>query len=264
MRRDTSDSWIRQLGPAPDSLVSLACFPFAGGSAGYFRPFQALLGPKIEVLAVQYPGRQDRRGTPAIEDISILAEQITDALSPWLARPLAFFGHSMGSVVGFEVARRLAQRGRRLPLVLFASGRRAPSRHRIEQLHLSEDAVLVAELRSLGGTDAALLADEELLSMILPAVRADYRAIETYRAPVTGAVLDIPITALVGDHDPRVSVEDARAWQEHTSRAFALHVLPGGHFYLRDQAADVARLIIDKLAQITPDVPYRKNQDCRS
>jgi len=101
-QRVDSNLWIRRLQPVPDSQVRLVCFPFAGGAAGYFHWLQALLGSDIEVLGVQYPGRQDRRREPVIEDIRILADQVYEALSLWVAQPLAFFGHSMGAVVAFE------------------------------------------------------------------------------------------------------------------------------------------------------------------
>jgi surfactin synthase thioesterase subunit len=247
-QRVDSNLWIRRLQPVPDSQVRLVCFPFAGGAAGYFHWLQALLGSDIEVLGVQYPGRQDRRREPVIEDIRILADQVYEALSLWVAQPLAFFGHSMGAVVAFEVARRFALHGQRPPLALFPSGRRAPSRHRVEQLHLADDAGIAAELRSVGGTDPLLLTDDELLQMILPAVRGDYRAIETYRGPISQVVLDVPITTLIGDRDPKVSIEEANAWREHTTGKFALHVLPGGHFYLQDNASEVAGYIKAVLA----------------
>ncbi|MFJ4989688.1 thioesterase II family protein [Streptomyces sp. NPDC088732] len=243
-----NDLWIRRFQPATPGSVPLVCFPFAGGSAGYFRPLPALLGPGVDVLAVQYPGRQDRRNEPVVDDIPRLAELICDALAPMADRPYAFFGHSMGALVAFEVVRCLALRGRREPAVLFVSGRRAPSVVRDDRVHLKSDADLVTELRSLGGTDAAILADDELVQMILPAVRGDYRAVETYRAPVPQAVLDVPIAALIGDQDPRVSVEEVSGWRDHTSAGFSLKIFPGGHFYLGEAAADVAAEITATLS----------------
>jgi surfactin synthase thioesterase subunit len=236
------------LTPQPASRVRLVCFPFAGGAAGYFHWLSDLLGPDVEVLGVQYPGRQGRWQEPVIEDIEILADQIDHALAPWAAQPLAFLGHSMGAVVAFEVARRFARYQRRPPLALFVSGHRAPSIHRIQRLDLSDDAALLAELRSLGGTDPALFADDDLLEMILPVIRGDFRAIHTYQGPTEGAVLDVPIIAMIGDQDSRVSFAEADAWRAHTTSDFSLHVLAGGHFYLADNAAEFARLIIRGLA----------------
>lgn len=245
--RVNNNLWIRRLQPVANSQIQLVCFPFAGGAAGYFRWLQPLLGADIEVMGVQYPGRQDRRHEPVIADIEILADHVYDALTPWAARSLAFFGHSMGSVVAFEVAQRFATHSQRSVRALFVSGRRAPSRHRVEQLHLSDDTRLAAELRFLGGTDPAFLTDNELLQMILPAVRADYRAIETYKGSAPRATLDVPIIGLIGDRDPRVSIEEAEAWREHTTGKFTLHVLPGGHFYLQNNATEVAKCVKEEL-----------------
>ncbi|MFF7803069.1 thioesterase II family protein [Streptomyces olivaceus] len=238
----TSDgSWIRPLrSSARRGQVHLVCFPFAGGSAGYFRSLANSLEPDVSVLGVQYPGRQDRRHEPLIEDIGRLADEICEELVPWGTEPLAFFGHSMGSVVAFEVARRLQRDNRRTPLALFASGRRAPSCRRAEDFHAADDESIIANLRSLGGTDPALLDDDEMRRMILPVVRADYRAVETYRAPTTETRLNVPITAITGDRDPSVSLEEARAWRGHAAGSFELKVLTGGHFFIDEHVAEVA------------------------
>ncbi|OPC80287.1 thioesterase [Embleya scabrispora] len=235
-----SDTWIRRFHPAADQVPRLVALPHAGGSASFWFPLSAALKERVEVLGVQYPGRQDRRAEPLVDDIDTLAERITEALDPWLDErlPLVLFGHSMGAVLGFEVARRL----RVPPAALIVSGRRAPDRQREERLHRLDDAGLAAELRSMSGTDASLLANDEVLQMVLPALRADYRAIETYRC-TPGAPLECPITVLIGDQDPKVTLDEATAWRDHTNGTFALHTFTGGHFYLTEhQAAVTARI----------------------
>ncbi|MFI9274318.1 thioesterase II family protein [Kitasatospora sp. NPDC052896] len=242
------ETWIRRFHPKPGAAVRLVCFPHAGGSAGYFHPLSALLGPEVEVLAVQYPGRQDRRIEPAVADIGELADEVAGALRPWADQPLALFGHSMGALVAFETARRLERRGGAALSAFFASGRRAPSRYREEHVHRLDDAGLVAAIRALNGTDHRLLDDEEILRVILPAVRSDYRAAETYRCPPDAVLADLPITALLGDRDPRVTPEEAHAWREHTTGPFELRVFPGGgHFYLADARAELALLLTERL-----------------
>lgn len=238
------DVWLRRFhpaakAPAPQALPStakrrLVCFPHAGGSATFFFPASAALSPDIEVLAVQYPGRQDRRAEQPIDDLGRLADEIVAALSRTLAGGPALFGHSMGAVVAFEVASRMERDLGAAPAMLVASGRRAPSRYRHETVHRYDDQGLIAELRRLSGTADALLGDAEFLQAILPAIRNDYRAIETYRCP-EGAIVSCPITVFVGDADPKVTLDEAQAWKEHTTAAFDMRVFPGGHFYLADQ-----------------------------
>ncbi|MET8030954.1 thioesterase II family protein [Streptomyces avermitilis] len=245
----TSDDWLRRFHPAAAAPTRLVCFPHAGGSAAYFHGVSRALSPTVEVLAVQYPGRQDRRHEPLIDSIDGLAARVREELAPWTDRPLALFGHSMGAMVAFEVALRLTADGT-APNVLFASGRRAPSRCREESVHLHDDAGIMAELSRLDGTDAQVLTDPELREMVLPALRSDYRAVETYRYR-PGPPLPCPVVALVGDSDPKTTVDEARAWGDHTAGPFELAVFPGGHFYLNAHAEAVTELVRTRLTTIT-------------
>jgi pyochelin biosynthetic protein PchC len=247
---ERDNTWIRRFHPAPEPSPRLVCFPHAGGAVTYFFPVSRALTPDVEVLAVQYPGRQDRRAEPPLDSIAELADILAAELHGYMDRPTAFFGHSMGATLAFEVARRVEREGGRLT-ALFASGRRAPSLSRDEHCHTLPDDQLLAEIRGLAGTNAALLGDDELVGMILPAVRADYRAAETYRyAP--GTDLSCPIHALTGADDPKVTVEEVAAWQAHTSSTFQLHVYPGGHFYLNDHAAEIMAVISGQLHHDPP------------
>jgi len=240
-----SDSWIRRYHPAPQSRVRLAVLPHAGGSATYYHPFSRLLHPLVEVLAVQYPGRQERRHEEPVTDIGLLADQVTAALLPWTGQPLALFGHSMGATLGFEVARRLERRGTP-PVALIASGRRAPHIEVPERVHLLDDEGVLAEVAQLSGTDPHLLEDEEVRAMTLRTLRGDYRAIETYRCDA-GATVGCPVLALGGDNDPRVPVDQLRAWRERTTGGFGIEVFDGGHFYLAGHRRAVADQVLGAL-----------------
>ncbi|WP_017596332.1 thioesterase II family protein [Nocardiopsis potens] len=242
-----SPLWIRRYAPSPDAPVRLACLPHAGGSASFFLPVARTLAPAVDVLAVQYPGRQDRYTERCIEDLHELADEAASALEPWTDAPLALLGHSMGASLAFEVALRLERKTGAVPVALFASGRRAPSRHREETVHLRDDDGIIAELKRLNGTDSDVLGDEELLRMVLPAIRGDYTAAETYRPRPGEASVSCPVVAMTGDSDPKVSIDEARAWEEHTTGGFDLHVFPGGHFYLADRQAEVLKLVADRL-----------------
>lgn len=239
-------TWIRRYHDAPGSKVQLVCFPHAGGSASFFFPVAKALSPAVEVSAVQYPGRQDRRNEPNIDNLPGLADAIFPAVRPLADRPLAFFGHSMGAILAYEVALRLEKDGAPPLTRLFASGRRAPSRYREENIHTKGDAGIIAELRRLSGTNSDLLGDPETLEMILPAIKSDYKAVETYEH-TPGRTVSCPVLAVIGDSDPKVSTDEAKAWSEHTTGPFDLRTLPGGHFYLVEQAPQVIKLISDDL-----------------
>ena len=208
-----------------------------------FFPLSVALAPTIEALAVQYPGRQERRLEKTIDNIPELAGRISKAMESWVGRPYALFGHSMGAILAFEVACRLQRQTGISPVWLFASGRRAPSRPRQnESIHLRDDAGILAAMMQAGGTDLRILGDEEVRAMILPAIRSDYKAIDTYSC-AAGQQVNCPITVLVGDSDPQVTIDEAAAWSEHSDADFDLRVFPGGHFYLETRRAEVIATI---------------------
>jgi pyochelin biosynthesis protein PchC len=226
--------WFRRFSEAPSGAPRLVCFPHAGGAASWYQPFAPHFEGRAELVAVQYPGRQDRRSEPLTDDIRALADQIAPLLTR--DRPLHLFGHSMGAMIAFEVALRVE------PGHLFVSGRRAPQIVRDDRVHEKDDAGLIAEVRRLAGTNARVFDDEELVRMVLPAIRADYRAAETYRYR-PGPALSCPVTALTGDADPKASVDEVGQWRARTTGVFALKVFSGGHFFLSDNRSAVAALV---------------------
>ncbi|WP_432154156.1 thioesterase II family protein [Streptomyces tricolor] len=248
------EKWVSVFRPSPDSAVRLVCLPHAGGSASFFFPVATALAPTVEVLAVQYPGRQTRRHEPGIDNIPEYADQIFAALRHLDDQPLALFGHSMGAVLAYEVALRMRDAQLPSPVRLFASGRRAPSRYRDERVHAATDEDVLAELRTLSGPNQAILADPEVLAMFLPAIRSDYTAIESYRHD-PGRLLDCPVTVLTGDADPRTTLDEAHAWAEHTTGPTDVHVFPGGHFFHVERSAEVIALLSRSLSSQGADTP---------
>ncbi|OQO89677.1 thioesterase [Saccharomonospora piscinae] len=229
--------WLRRFQKAEPGAVRLLCLPHAGGSASFFFPVARALSPGVDVAAVQYPGRQDRRQEPFADSVPELAKMIFDVLAGSLATPTALFGHSLGASVGFELARLMEAEGAG-PVRLFASGRRAPSKHRDESVHQLDDEGLLADVRSLSGTDSRVFDDDELVRMALPAIRADYRIAETYTY-TPGAPLTCPITVFTGDADQKTTHDEAQAWREHTTGDFELNTFPGGHFFLATNQSKV-------------------------
>jgi surfactin synthase thioesterase subunit len=242
--------WLRSFHEAKPGTPRLLCLPHAGGSAAFFFAFSQALSPAVDVRVVQYPGRQDRIAETPAASVQELAQGVFRALDERDETPLALFGHSMGAVVGFELARLLEAAGRP-PAVLFLSGRRGPSIERIENVHQGDDARLIEEVTKLDGTDSALLQDEDLLRLILPALRADYRAVETYRR-TPGPRLRSPFVVMTGDADPRVTPDEARTWFQETDGPSELHEYPGGHFYLTEQQQAVLDRIQATLRRLGP------------
>lgn len=236
--------WIRRYHPADAGRTRLVCFPHAGGSASFYHPVSLRFSPDVDVVALQYPGRQDRRHEPLIDSIAELADQVAAQLLTLSARPTVFFGHSMGAVLAFETAWRLEQRHAG-PRSLVLSGRRGPRTVRAENVHTWDDDDIVAELKVLNGTDLSLL-DDDFLRIALPAIRNDYKAIESYTCPM-GRVVRCPITVLTGDADPKTTIQEANSWRQHTTGHFRIQVFPGGHFYLVKQHDQVNAQIAREL-----------------
>ncbi|MFD9407331.1 thioesterase II family protein [Streptomyces sp. NPDC059989] len=250
--------WFRRFGPAGGERgagrggVRLFCFPHAGGAASTFIPLSRELSGSVDVLAAQYPGRQDRRREEPVADIGRLADALADAvLGQAEEEPYAFFGHSMGAVLAYETARRIAGRRADGPVRLFLSGRGAPGAAPNPRDRMRTDADIITAVRGLGGTAPKALEDPELRAMVMPALRADYRAIGAY-AWEPGEPLDIPFTVLIGDSDPVVGVGEADAWRDFTTAPTRRKVFVGGHFYLDGQIGDVARTVTEALGVRIP------------
>ncbi|MFD8982806.1 thioesterase II family protein [Streptomyces sp. NPDC059564] len=246
-------AWIRRFHPAahPPEAPVLVVLPHAGGNASFYFPLSRDLAAHAEVLTVQYPGRQERLAEPAPDTVDGLVDGVERALAPWRERPLVVFGHSMGAVLAYELTRRLEASGAG-PRGLIVSGRRSPLVPReAENLHLRDDDALLAHVAALSGTDPALLADPDFRPLILPSLRADYRAIETYRHEPGRPPLRTPVSVLLGESDPRASVAEAMGWRDLTTAPFTYRGFPGGHFYLSDHHDSVTRALKEDLTAFT-------------
>ena len=227
--------WFRAYKDNSGATVRLLCLPHAGGAPTAFLGWQPLLPDHVQVLAACYPGRQDRLLEPCLPGMEPMADAITAALVPYLDLPIAIFGHSMGSAIGYEVALRLEKRHGVRPAQLFVSGRAAPHRVAPTAVHEDSDAALLAQVRSLGGTESAVLEHPELRELLLPSLRADYTLIETYRpAPSQARPVGAPIVGFLGDTDPACTPEEFDSWSELTTGPFESHIYPGGHFFLTE------------------------------
>jgi surfactin synthase thioesterase subunit len=248
-----ASTWLRCYQRRPQAEVQLICFPHAGGAASVFRSWGELVGPSIEVVAVKYPGRQDRAADPMPDDIGELADQLAAEIKALPSRPTAFFGHSMGAIVAFEVARRLRPRYPSPLARLFVSACDAPQA-RTPRTSVRDDAEIRDYVQELGGAPAEVLLNEEMWQLVLPAVRHDFQLVETYRY-LPGAPLTCPVTAIAGDSDASVSLADVQQWQEIAVGDFEAHSLPGGHFYFEHALPDLLALLRKRLlARHQPEV----------
>jgi medium-chain acyl-[acyl-carrier-protein] hydrolase len=222
----------------------LFCFPYSGAGASVYRTWAVSLAPHVEVVAIQLPGRESRLKEPLLDDLSTLIEALTLALLPHLDRPFAFFGHSVGALIGFEVARQLRRFDQPLPLQLFASARHAPHLPATTPpIHQLPDADFIAQLRAYNGTPEVVLQNAELMNLFLPILRADLAINETY-IYLPEAPLELPITAFGGLQDAQVGEDDLAAWAEQTQGNFQLQMFSGDHFFLKDQQKEIFQAIV--------------------
>jgi len=241
-------SWIPSNGPAPTGLPRLFCFPYAGGSASLFRPWVKQLSPVAQVCPVQLPGRGDRINEAAFTDLRPLVGALVTALAPYLQGPFAFFGHSMGALIAFELVRKLRSEHGPLPVHLIVSGRRAPQLPQDRTTYNLSDADFDDELRRIGGTGNDVVKDPEIMELMKPVLRADFQVCQDYKYSYQ-LPLQCPMTVLGGTNDLDVTFEHLTAWREQTTGEFAVSVFPGNHFFIQSASSAVLQLVARDLSR---------------
>ncbi len=214
----------------------LFCFPFAGGSGHEFRQWGEKL-PEVEVYGVLYPGRASRFTTPLIDELGEMVSAVQDELQDYQDKPYAFFGHSLGGLIAFELTRSL--RGSRLqrPKLLCVSASDAPHLLPIPPIiHNLPDEAFIEAIRDFGGTPEAIFEHRELLDMTLPILRADLKILETYQYR-KGVPLTIPLYAVGGLGDTVVERDSLLSWEGHGTAEWDARFFQGDHFYFREDGA---------------------------
>lgn len=260
MSQTNSRSCFLSLRPRTRPRARVVCFPFAGGGPTAFSSWARALPEDIELVAAQLPGRGAALNEKPFRRLADVVDWITPELEELCELPCAFFGHSLGALLAFELTRVLQKRGGRGPLHLFASGRRAPHLpiQRVPISHLPDDQFITA-IRAFNGTPRVILDDPELMALFLPALRADLAIDESHR-PMLGEPLACPLTALGGAQDPFVSHEQLRAWGSHARDAFECRVFQGDHFFIKPFEASVVAMI---LRALEPQGSVLENRDVR-
>lgn len=211
-----------------------------------FRSWQDFFFGKVEIWALQLPGRSARLHEPPFTQMQPLVDAVAEQLLPWLDRPFAFFGHSMGATLSFEVACKLRGEQNLEPRHLFVSGRRAPHRPSPPPIYHLPEPEFIERLRSLNGTPDEVLDHQEFLQLLMPMLRADFEVIETYKH-IPRPALQCPITALGGLRDENVGQEHLNAWNELTVGPFSMHMFSGNHFFLNSEQKALLQVISNEL-----------------
>ena len=249
-------NWVKSLRPNPKARLRLFCFPYAGGNPPYgvwIDQFPSVVRHNVELCSIHLPGRESNHREPLIAELGPLL----DHLEPTIATcdlPYAFFGHSMGSLMSFELARRLRKHGAPGPIHLTVSGHRAPQLEDFhEPIHKMPDQEFRAKLRAFGGTPEAVLQNVELIELLTPILRADFAICETYSYREE-TPLDCSITAFGGEEDPKISRDELSAWRAQTTKSFSLRMFPGGHFFLQSAPSLFLRVLAQDLKDVLREI----------
>jgi surfactin synthase thioesterase subunit len=227
--------------------LRLFCFPFAGAGASIFRDWSLDLPSEVQVFGVQLPGRESRLEEQPFREMLPAVRAIVAVLRRYQDLPFAFFGHSVGALIAFEVARELRRLCGMSPVHLFVSGYRGPSRPPPEApVHQLPDPLLMQELRKLGGTPPEILHNNEVMQLMLPAIRGDFALSENYQYE-RHEPLQCPITVFGGLQDRKVRNSDLPAWQSETKASFGIRMFPGDHYFIRQCRVPLLCTVADEL-----------------
>ncbi|HEV7745465.1 MAG TPA: alpha/beta fold hydrolase [Pyrinomonadaceae bacterium] len=246
----TRSRWLARWGEKPKATIRLFCFPFAGGSTNTYRVWQGLLPEPIDVVAVQLPGRGERLSESPFQRLSEIVEALGRELIPYFDKPFAFFGHSMGALISFELTQWLRKHHQTMPSHLFVSGHRAPQVPKaIAPTWDLPEPEFIERVRELNGTPQEVLDNPELMQLMIPLLRADFAVCETYEYQPQ-SVLDCCLTVFGGVGDLESPYEHLTPWREQTSAPYKLHMLPGDHFFVQTAHVEITRIIAAELEKV--------------
>lgn len=241
-------SWFAHYKPNPDARLRLFCFPYAGGSAQTYRRWSESL-PGIEVFPVQLPGRGSRLFEPLFTDHLTTIHAIAGAIQPYLDKPFALFGHSLGGLIAYELAHLLLDSHGLSPIHLLVSSHRAPHLPNTDRkVHDLPEDELIQEIIRLNGTPQQVLDSPELMKMILPLIRADFQIYEEY-VYSSHPKLPCPVTVYGGLGDSCVTCDQLQEWEQHTDAQFSMKMMPGDHFFIHTSERELLNSIYQQLAR---------------
>lgn len=243
------DLWVRTPRKRVRPALRIFAFPYSGANASMFFPWAMIFPDSIEVSAIQYPGHGDRVGESFSTRIDELVIPITQALLPLMDLPFVLFGHSLGALIVFEITRYLQKSGKAMPRWIFLSGHGAPHLpDRNPRIHNLPDEEFIRKIISLGGMEEGIISNNELMELVLPALKADFEVCETYHFNHE-KILDCPLSAFGGLEDPYVTKEELYAWKDHTQKEFLVRMFPGDHFYLNNSRHLLIQMMMKDLKE---------------
>jgi len=239
------DSWITILSPNTQADLRLFCLSYAGGSSVIFRPWLKKFPANVQICLIELPGRGSKSKLSLLKRLEPIVENLALQIKPYLDKDFAFFGHSMGGLLSFELTRLLCKKYGVSPVHLFISARVAPQVSSLKPpIHDLPESDFIDELRHYNGTPNAVLENRELMELFLPILRADFEVLETYTYNHEPP-LECPISVFGGLQDTQVTIEELQAWREQTNNYFSLNMFPGGHFFINDYHS----LLIEKISE---------------
>ncbi len=245
--------WLPRMRSKTESKLRLFCFPYAGGATYTYSSWDSMLPHEIEVCPVELPGRAGRMREPAARSIRSLVESMSAALLPWMDRPFAFYGHSMGALISFELARELRRSHQLQPAHLFVSSCLSPHspRRREKVTYNLPESQFIEELRRFNGIPSEVQEhSEELLQLTMPLLRADFEACQTYEY-IAEQMLECPLTVVGGSEDNGLNRGDLEEWREHTTAACTVRMVSGDHLFINTSQTWILRLLAEELSEYT-------------
>ncbi len=249
-----NNTWFSLLPACDKSAIRLYCLPYAGTSHAVFQHWQPLYEERLELALVKYPGRGARYLDPLPDSISVLVDELARTIAQEGDKPFALFGHSMGSLIAFELAHRLRESHALNPTAIYVSGGTAPSlRHLKAQLHHLSEADFATEILGMNGIPEEIANSPDLMAIFLPILRRDFALCERYRYRERPP-LSCPITVFGGRSDPNTNERQLTGWKQETSGPFTLEWLEGDHFFLFQHERFIADVICKgaQLAAVSP------------
>lgn len=248
--KSMNKSWLAYIASKNHAKVKLFCFPYAGSSCHYYRKWQNFINEAIQVCPVEIPGRGLRFHETAVTHLPSLIKLIARDMIPHLNKPFAFFGHSMGALIAFELLRVIEKDAGLIPEILFVSGCSAPQRYgRESPVHTLPNSEFIEKVKEMNGTPPELFENRELMQIYVPILKADFAMCENY-SYIASSPLSCPIVAFGGSDDIEVSESQLNMWGEQTADRFDKHIVSGDHFFIDKEMPFILGIIQKELLKL--------------